>query len=132
MGEPPNQGSRERRMAQKLQQVSSPKWQCVEEDALSDTDKLRIPGGWLYRHRQYHPGATPGSDQTGPLAAMSIVFVPESEDQTMRRLLRNWAAISKALGLTKRNSEIADYDDEIASMLTVTAEQTLAWRDRPE
>jgi hypothetical protein len=56
----------------------------------------------------------------------------ETEQQRMRRLLRNWAAISKGLNLTKHSANIADYDDELASMLVVTAKQTLAWRDRPE
>lgn len=56
----------------------------------------------------------------------------ETEIQKMDRLLRSWAAISKGLALTKRDTNIADYDDELASMLADTATETLAWRDRPE
>ena len=55
----------------------------------------------------------------------------ETENQKILRLLRNWAAISKGLSLTTHSQQIAEYDDELASMLTETAEETLEWRDRP-
>jgi hypothetical protein len=48
----------------------------------------------------------------------------------MDRLLRDWAAISKGLGLTERNGNIADFDDELASLIQETARATLRYRDK--
>lgn len=44
-------------------------------------------------------------------------------------LLRSWAGFAKALNLTTRNGELADYDDALASEIVGTATQTLRWRD---
>lgn len=55
----------------------------------------------------------------------------ETDHQKRERLLQNWAAISKALGLDKRDGNIADFDDELASMLALTASETRALFDRP-
>jgi hypothetical protein len=51
-------------------------WELVEEDALSDTFRLPVPGGWLYRHCQYRPitGVRGGEDME--TTAMAVAFVP--------------------------------------------------------
>jgi hypothetical protein len=66
-----------------------------------------------------------------PVDDPTIIADMQSELDELERLLRNWAAISKGLNLTKFNAEIRDYDDELASLLVKTAEDTLKWRDRP-
>ena len=53
----------------------------------------------------------------------------EPEGVKRIRLLRNWSAISKALRLDERSGEIADYDDELASIIVLTAQETRALFD---
>lgn len=45
------------------------------------------------------------------------------------KLLRDWAAIAKGLNLSVRSEDVADFDDELASLLAETARATIAWRD---
>lgn len=49
--------------------------------------------------------------------------------ERLEGLLRSWASVSKSLGLNVRNANIADYDDEIASLLAEVAAKTLQWRE---
>ncbi len=46
-----------------------------------------------------------------------------------RMLLRKWASLSKGLGLTQRSGNVADFDDELASLLVEAATATLKWRE---
>jgi hypothetical protein len=55
--------------------MSAPLWrQVTEQGSLYErTDKLRVPGGWLYRTQFYHP-------TTGVTVATSMVFQPERSE----------------------------------------------------
>lgn len=48
----------------------NPQWEKVTEDVGADTYRLEVPGGWIYRSREYHP------DEGLPVTAISMVFVP--------------------------------------------------------
>lgn len=45
-------------------------WETVEDGPGHDTNRMPVPGGWLYRHRTYQSSDDEGFD------AMSVVFVP--------------------------------------------------------
>ena len=40
-----------------------------EEEEISFLDRMRVPGGWIYRHRTWQTD--------GPLLKTSIVFAPD-------------------------------------------------------
>lgn len=66
-------------------------------------------------------GDLPDTDfQRGYMAACAEV----------EQLLSSWASFAKAMNLTERNAELADYDDELASEIVETARATLKWRDK--
>ena len=50
---------------------------------------------------------------------------------TQDEMLRKWAALSKGLALYLHDGNLADYDDELASMMVDVARATLEWRDGP-
>lgn len=52
-------------------------WELVEEDALSDTFRLSVPGGWLYRHCQYRPITNAHGAEDVETTAMAVAFVPD-------------------------------------------------------
>ncbi len=57
----------------------------------------------------------------------------EKEIAVMKRLLRTWGDFAKAMSLhQRRNGELADYDDELASDVFEAAQATLQFRDGAE
>ena len=63
-------------------------WLTVDERALEVTDRLMVPGGWLYRTRMW------GYEETG-VPSVAMVFVPDTSvypHETRREEYENFAA----------------------------------------
>lgn len=59
---------------------------------------------------------------------LATISALTSERDALRAMLVEWARVSKGLGLDQRKDDIADFDDELAGVVTSVAAQTLAWR----
>ena len=53
--------------------ITNPKWEIVIRDPQGNTERLRIPEGWLYCRRQYA-----GSAESGYQLVMA--FVPDQKN----------------------------------------------------
>jgi hypothetical protein len=53
---------------------------CTGHD-ITDTERLKVPGGWLYRTFTYRPGNSDIGDQCAVIVShVNTVFVPEVPD----------------------------------------------------
>jgi hypothetical protein len=52
-------------------------WTSVNYDHWQETDRLPVPGGWLYRTTRY--GRPPRDEEEGAVEGMAIAFVPDPD-----------------------------------------------------